>query len=443
MKLEEHPTVQRYRAREGSEAAVEPLDAERLKALAIECGADDVGLVELGRPDLAEEKAAALGVFPAARTYLSLVCRLNPDNVRAIARGASDLEFHTGMEAVNAASHRLSINLRGMGVRVMNPPAGFPMELGNWPEQMWTLSHKLVAIQAGLGKLGHHRLLVHGRFGAFVVLGTMLLDREVSAVDQPLDFDPCLECKLCVAACPVGAIGKDGQFQFANCMTHNYRDRLAGFVDWAETLADSRGALDYRRRVGDAATVSMWQSLTCGVCNKSSYCMAVCPAGDDVVGQYVDDKAGFLRDVLKPLQGREETVYVLPGSDAEAHVRKRFPHKQVKRIGAGLRPRSIANFIEALPLTFQRGVAGDLDCTFHLIFSGDEEREATVVIRSGELRVDDGLVGEANVVVRADSRTWLQFLGKERGIVGALLTGKIRVKGPTARMKDFARCFPL
>ena len=34
---------------------------------------------------------------------------------------------------------------------------------------------------------------------------------------QPLDYNPCLECKLCVAACPVGAISKEGEFNFSAC----------------------------------------------------------------------------------------------------------------------------------------------------------------------------------------------------------------------------------
>jgi ferredoxin len=33
-----------------------------------------------------------------------------------------------------------------------------------------------------------------------------------------------LECRLCVAACPVGAISNEGGFNFLSCYTHNYRE---------------------------------------------------------------------------------------------------------------------------------------------------------------------------------------------------------------------------
>ena len=50
-----------------------------------------------------------------------------------------------------------------------------------------------------------------------------------------------------------------------------------------ETIADSRNGKDYRRRVRDSETVSMWQSLAYGPNYKAAYCMAVCPAGEDVI----------------------------------------------------------------------------------------------------------------------------------------------------------------
>jgi epoxyqueuosine reductase QueG len=57
------------------------------------------------------------------------------------------------------------------------------------------------AVAAGVAHLGIHRNVIHPRFGSFVLLGTVLLDAEASAYDQPLADNPCLACKLCVAAC--------------------------------------------------------------------------------------------------------------------------------------------------------------------------------------------------------------------------------------------------
>ncbi len=147
--------------------------------------------------------------------------------------------------------------------------------------------HKPLAVAAGLGRMGIHRNVIHPRFGNFILLGTILVGAEISACSKELDYNPCLECKLCVAACPVGAIGAAGAFNFSSCYAHNYREFMGGFGDWVENIADSRDGKDYRRRVKDSESISMWQSLGFGPNYKAAYCMAVCPAGDDVIGPYL------------------------------------------------------------------------------------------------------------------------------------------------------------
>jgi Fe-S-cluster-containing hydrogenase component 2 len=177
-------------------------------------------------------------------------------------------------------------------------------------------------------------------------LGTILLDAEVSESSQPINYNPCLECKLCVAACPVGAISPEGDFNFSACYTHNYREFMGGFTDWVEQVADSKNARDYRRRVSDAESASMWQSLSYGANYKSAYCLAVCPAGEDVIGPFLADRKTHLKEIVRPLQEKEETIYVTKNSDAEDHVAKRFPHKKIKHVGNSLRPNTIEVFLK-------------------------------------------------------------------------------------------------
>ena len=290
--------------------------------------------------------------------------------------------------------------------------------------------------------MGIHRNVIHEKFGNFILLGTILLDAEVSESSQPINYNPCLECKLCVAACPVGAISPEGDFNFSACYTHNYREFMGGFTDWVEQVADSKNARDYRSRVSDAESASMWQSLSYGANYKAAYCLAVCPAGEDVIGPFLTDQGDHLKEVVRPLQEKEETIYVTPGSDAEEHVARRFPQKTIKRVGNGLRPRSIQRFLSGLRLTFQPGKSKGLDAVYHFSFTGNEEKQATVTIRDGKLAVEDGHNGEPNLRVIADSETWLGFLAKERSLLWALLRRKIRIKGSPKLLVAFGKCFP-
>jgi len=447
MKLAEHPTVRRFResqaGRPESAEPPRPLDAAWLRQLCLDCGADDAGLVEISRAALDDQRADILLAFPSAKTLLSFVCRMNREPIRSPARSVANLEFHHTGDHANEVARKVVSALERQGVRALNPAMGFPMEMDRFSTgKTWVVSHKPVAVAAGLGQMGIHRNVIHPRFGNFILLGTVLIGAEATAYDQPISYNPCLECKLCVAACPVGAIAPDGHFNFSACYTHNYREFMGGFTDWVEQIAESKDALDYRKKVSDPESASMWQSLSFGANYKAAYCLSVCPAGEDVIGPYLIDKAGHLREIVRPLQEKQETVYVVAGSDAEEHVARRFPLKTTKRVGNGLRPRSIERFLSGLPLTFQRGQASKLNAVYHFTFTGKEPKEATVTIRDGTLQVREGHQGEPDLLVTADSETWLGFVAKERSLLWTLLRRRIRIKGSPRLLVAFGKCFP-
>jgi Fe-S-cluster-containing hydrogenase component 2/putative sterol carrier protein len=444
MKLEEHPIVQRMHLKIAPSAPStnESLDAGWLKQLVLDAGADDVGFVEIGRPALDDQRDDILTAFPHTKTLISFVVRMNREAIRTPARSVSNLEFHHNGDEVNDIARSVVQTLEDRGIRAMNPAMGFPMEMHRFPGKVWVVSHKPVAVAAGLGMMGIHRNVIHEKFGNFILLGTILLDAEVSEPGQPIDYNPCLECKLCVAACPVGAISADGAFNFSACYTHNYREFMGGFTDWVEQVADSSSARDYRSRVSDAESASMWQSLSYGANYKAAYCLAVCPAGEDVIGPFLTDRKAHLKEVVRPLQEKAETIYVTRNSDAEDHVVKRFPRKTIKHVGNTLRPNSIEVFLKGMPNVFQAGKSTGLDATFHFTFTGREQRQATVVIKDQKLTVQEGHVGQPDLHVTADSQTWLGFLRKEKNIVWALLRRKIRLAGPLKLLVAFGKCFP-
>ncbi len=444
MNLNEHPTVRRFREtdRPGTAEPPKPLEAAWLRQLCLDCGADDAGLVEISRPALDDQRADILRYFPPTKTLLSFVCRMNRGPIRSPARSASNLEFHASYHHANEVARKVVAALEERGVRAMNPSAGFPMEQDNYPGKIWVVSHKPVAVAAGLGMMGIHRNVIHPKFGNFIVLDTVLLDAQATAYGQPLNYNPCLECKLCVAACPVGAISQEGDFQFSTCLTHNYREFMGGFSDWVEKVASSNSALSYREKVSLSETASMWQSLSFGANYKAAYCLAVCPAGEDVIAPFLTDRKTFLKDTVRPLTEKEETVYVIAGSDAEEYAPRRFPNKKVKRVGSGIRATSIRGFLFGLKLLFQPGKAAKLNAVYHFTFIGKEPKEATVTIREGTLQVQDGHEGEADLKVTADSETWLGFLAKERSLLWALLRRKIRIKGSPKLLVAFGKCFP-
>ena len=305
--------------------------------MCLDAGADDVAFASVENPDLAGEREHVDAALPGVQSYISLVVKMNRDNVRSTARSVANQEFHRSGEIINEAAHRITRALEDAGYRAINPAMGFPMEMDRFPGRIWVVSHKPVAVAAGLGQMGIHRNVIHPKFGNFILLGTVLIDAEVSSYGQPLDYNPCLECKLCVAACPVGAIART-----ATSTSRPARHTTTG-SSWAASpigrdIADSKDALDYRSRVSDP------RPRRCGrACRSGQLQGGVLPGGlpgrrgrhRPVPGR----PQGVHGLVLNPLQEKKETLYVLPNSAAKEHAERRYPHKTVKVVDSGIRGR--------------------------------------------------------------------------------------------------------
>jgi ferredoxin len=418
------------------------LTAQSLNELARSLGADDSGVVSIDDPLLAEDRPFILRAFPAARTLLVLLGRMNREPVRSPARSVANLEFHSAGHAIDETARAVVRQLEDRGVRALNPAMAFPMELDSFPERGWIVSYKRAAEAAGLGRMGIHRNLIHPRFGNFVLLGGVLVSEDVVEHATPIDFNPCLECKLCVAACPVGAIKSDGYFDFSACMNHNYQQFMGGFANFVEDIADSGSAAEFRKKSSYPETVSRWQSLSYGPNYNAAYCMAVCPAGTDVIGPYQASKAQYLKSIVDPLQKKEEPIYVVKGSDAADYAAKRFLHKRQRFVRSGLRVTSVGGFLNGMRFVFQPGKAKGLNAVYHFIFTGSETRSSTVSISNGRLTVEYGLIGQPDITIRADARGWVRFLAKEISLVRFIATGGLRMKGKPSLLAAFGRCFP-
>ncbi|MGO9377516.1 MAG: 4Fe-4S binding protein [Dissulfurispiraceae bacterium] len=442
--LNDHPAVKRYYARKAvsnGENVASKLSHKDIRRMCLEFGADDVGFVEIGRPELDNQRNDILKMFPWTKSLVSFVVRLNRENLRSQARSISSLELNKVSEKLENASHKLTAYLERNGVKAVAPAVGFPMEMDQWLGKIFVISHKPVAVAAGLGRMGLHRNVIHPVFGSFVLLNSVLIEADMDEYNTPIDYNPCLGCRLCSAACPTGAIEPEGYYNPANCMTHTYRELIGGFTDWVENIANSKNSYDYRSKVSDAETVSMWQSLASGPCYKSVYCMAVCPAGEDVMTEFITDRKKYIKDVVKPLQDKKETVYVLRGSDAESHVLRVFPHKTIKRVNNGVRPPSITSFLAAIPIAFQRNKSEGLDATYHFTFTGEERVTATVTITNKTVMVKKGHEGIADIHIKADSRAWLRVLHKDSSMLKEIVLWNIRIKGSIRLLKAFGSCF--
>lgn len=161
--------------------------------------------------DWVEKSADPRTVLPDARSVVSVAMaypiqrRPNDATGRGrIARYAWGRDYHND---VGERLQRLTSSLR----------------LAFGSEQRWYVDtgrqmDKALAVRSGLGWYGRNTNVLTERFGSFVVLGEVITTLDLRA-DRAIDRD-CGRCRLCVAACPTGALQGDYTIDARTCISY-------------------------------------------------------------------------------------------------------------------------------------------------------------------------------------------------------------------------------
>jgi epoxyqueuosine reductase len=117
------------------------------------------------------------------------------------------------------------------------------------------------AVRSGVAFYGKNTMAITQRFGSWVVLGALVTDVEIEAT-PPLGLD-CGSCRLCIDACPTGALDDPGVLDSTKCLSYwtqapapvpdEYRAELGGTVYGCDICQDvcpwNRGVEKRRRGV--------------------------------------------------------------------------------------------------------------------------------------------------------------------------------------------------
>ena len=174
-----------------------------IRELALRLGADKVGFADLSayedefgisRPLLARyPRAISVGVA----LLDDVVATIGPD-------GPTPLYAHHYRQ-VNALLDRIALEVArfcaSKGFRALPIPASMTIDEGR---QLGHISHRAVAVLAGLGWMGKSTLVITPEFGPRIRFVTVLTDAPLTP-GEPMKCQ-CGDCVACVEACPAKAI---------------------------------------------------------------------------------------------------------------------------------------------------------------------------------------------------------------------------------------------
>jgi epoxyqueuosine reductase len=102
------------------------------------------------------------------------------------------------------------------------------------------------AVRAGVAFYGKNTMAITRRYGSWVVLGALVTEVEIEP-SAPLELD-CGSCRLCIDACPTGALDEPGVLDASKCLSYwtqapapvpeGYREELGDMVYGCDVCQD-------------------------------------------------------------------------------------------------------------------------------------------------------------------------------------------------------------
>ena len=424
--------------------------------------ADDVGVIRLDDPAIAHEVEELRYVYPHARSLVVMVGEENKPSMQSRYLPTANHELYQCEEQIFAWGRRTLAYIKTLGGEGLTTTIGWPQEVSvRWADKLWPLSHKLVAQAAGLGVIGTSRNFLHRKFGAYCLLDTVVTNLEFDQheYDGPVEWNPCLECNLCVVGCPTEAITADGEFDFLACYNHTYRDSIPGFLDLTRDLgeADPR---KFEKRWSDAELAALWQSLAFRVEYRCFNCVAVCPA--EIHDAFHNDKTvrrDYIQESLKPLTYtrtvvEEQFVIDTPSARERYNIapgQYRTPPDVTKPGQQGVRlvqlqrnrVSNIDSMMRLMPFYFRPIESDGLDFTCQFDFSGHGGGQWAARIADRRCSVRPGVVEDADLTVNCDATLYLRIHRGESSPLAALLLGRVRLTGDRRLFLKFPALFPV
>ncbi|HEU4384816.1 MAG TPA: tRNA epoxyqueuosine(34) reductase QueG [Anaeromyxobacteraceae bacterium] len=156
-------------------------------------------------------------LLPGARSVLALALAHHPGEPAAALPGAAQVARYARGRDYHAVMKRRLADLSER-LRARDPEVRLVASADIAPvmEKAW-------AERAGIGWIGKNGCLITTEFGSWVLLATVILDRDLEP--DPPHPERCGDCAACLPACPTGAIPEPGVVDARRCLSFHTIER--------------------------------------------------------------------------------------------------------------------------------------------------------------------------------------------------------------------------
>ncbi len=254
------------------------IDAEKVKAVAIDAGADLVGIASADCIETTPNRRGPRNVLPEAKSVVVFAKRMLVGSIECASDVVSTYQNLALYHELERTSYSLGVYLEKKGYRSATIPAYIPVEMTLETKGfVGVVSLRHVAQAAGLGKIGKSNILVTPDLGPRIRLGAVVTTASLDP-DQAFDQDLCRDCSLCVDACPVGALSQPDKTHTGRCVRQILPYGLSSVIKYL-TQALDQPAEKTKESFLEPDFWNLYQSLQMGMQYGCHACMNACPVG--------------------------------------------------------------------------------------------------------------------------------------------------------------------
>ena len=251
----------------------------RIRELAVTLGADIVGIASADAINaIAPAGHRPEDTLPRAQSVVCLGIKTLNSVFQSPNPRVARVSYVHSHRRLNDMGWEIASFFEQEGYEALPITSDVPIDMMEKKGLWGDISHRHVAMAAGLGKIGKNQLLLTPQYGAKIRLTSIVTAAPLKS-DEEANLQICPEgCNLCIDSCPAKALSSEN-FDKVACVRYMHRYNLYGLLRHIGKILDVDSKDEKKKLAFDRTISEIYMSLRSGDPPQCIECVRVCPAG--------------------------------------------------------------------------------------------------------------------------------------------------------------------